>query len=70
MKLTSFCNRNSLELLFVIDNEKEAKKSAAHWAGRNDQNIMVVFPKKNHKPGDLVNVKINNNTSTTLIGTS
>ena len=50
--------------------EKESKKSASHWAGRNDQNIMVVFPKKNHKPGDLVNVKINNNTSTTLIGTS
>ena len=57
-------------LLLCNGREKESKKSASHWAGRNDQNIMVVFPKKNHKPGDLVNVKINNNTSTTLIGTS
>ena len=50
--------------------EKESKKSNKYWCGRNDQNIMVVFPKKNHKPGDFVNIKINDNTSTTLIGTS
>ncbi len=50
--------------------EKESKKSNKYWSGRNDQNIMVVFPKKNHKPGDFVNIKINDNTSTTLIGTS
>ena len=30
---------------------------------------MVVFP-KNHKPGDMVSVKIIDNTSTTLIGRS
>ncbi len=50
--------------------EKESKKSNKYWCGRNDQNIMVVFPKENHKPGDFVNIKISNNTSTTLIGTS
>ena len=50
--------------------EKESKKSNKYWCGRNDQNIMVVFPKENHKPGDFVNVQIINNTSTTLIGTS
>ena len=50
--------------------EKESKKSNKYWCGRNDQNIMVVFPKKNHKPGDFVNIEINDNTSTTLIGTS
>ena len=50
--------------------EKESKKSNKYWCGRNDQNIIVVFPKKNHKPGDFVNIKINDNTSTTLIGTS
>jgi tRNA-2-methylthio-N6-dimethylallyladenosine synthase len=26
--------------------EKESKKSKSHWAGRNEQNTMVVFPKK------------------------
>ena len=65
INLRKFIGKNCEVLI-----EKESKKSASYWAGRNDQNIMVVFPKKNHKPGDLVNVKINNNTSTTLIGIS
>ena len=50
--------------------EKESKKSIHYWSGRNDQNIMVVFPKNNQKEGDLVNIKIDDNTSTTLIGSS
>src|SRR6056300_1865967 len=50
--------------------EKESKKSNSHWAGRNEQNTVVVFPKKSHKIGDFVNVKINDCTSATLIGKS
>jgi len=49
--------------------EKESKKSNKHWCGRNPQNIMVVFPKKDLKIGDYALIKINDNTSTTLIGT-
>jgi len=48
--------------------EKESKKSDQHWAGRNSQNTMVVFPKAQYKVGDFVNVKITNCTSATLIG--
>ncbi len=48
--------------------EKESKKSNAHWAGRNSQNTVVVFPKENYQPGDFVNIKITNCTSATLIG--
>lgn len=48
--------------------EKTSKKSDLEWAGRNPQNMMVVFPKKNFKPGDLVQVKINDYTSATLKG--
>lgn len=48
--------------------EKESKKSNLHWAGRNQQNTTVVFPKENYNIGDFVNVKINNCTSATLIG--
>ncbi len=48
--------------------EKESKKSKEHWSGRNQQNTVVVFPKENFKVGDLVNVKIENCTSATLIG--
>ncbi len=48
--------------------EKESKKSAAHWSGRNSQNTVVVFDKEHYKVGDFVNVKINDCTSATLIG--
>ena len=50
--------------------EKESKKADTHWAGRNEQNTMVVFPKKSHKIGDSVKVKILECTSATLIGVS
>jgi len=48
--------------------EKESKKSSEHWAGRNSQNTMVVFPKEHYKVGDFVNVKTTECTSATLIG--
>lgn len=48
--------------------EKESKKSTNDWSGRNQQNITVVFPKKNYQIGDFVQVKITNCTSGTLIG--
>ncbi|MCR8668897.1 tRNA (N6-isopentenyl adenosine(37)-C2)-methylthiotransferase MiaB [Aestuariibaculum sp. M13] len=48
--------------------EKLSKRSSEHWSGRNSQNTVVVFPKGDYKPGDFVNVKITDCTSTTLIG--
>ncbi len=48
--------------------EGTSKKSEAHWKGRNTQNTVVVFPKESYKLGDFVMVKINDCTSTTLIG--
>lgn len=48
--------------------EKESKRSTEHWSGRNSQNTVVVFPKKNYKVGDFVMVKINDCTAATLIG--
>ncbi|NQX86183.1 MAG: tRNA (N6-isopentenyl adenosine(37)-C2)-methylthiotransferase MiaB [Flavobacteriaceae bacterium] len=48
--------------------EKSSKRSDAHWAGRNSQNTMVVFPKAHYKLGEFVNVKILDCTSATLIG--
>jgi tRNA-2-methylthio-N6-dimethylallyladenosine synthase len=50
--------------------EKESKKDPNQWSGRNEQSIVVVFPKEHHKVGDLVDVKIHDCTSATLIGTS
>tara|TARA_Y100000991_G_scaffold39167_1_gene27192 strand:+ start:377 stop:1831 length:1455 start_codon:yes stop_codon:yes gene_type:complete len=50
--------------------EKESKKSKLNWAGRNEHNSTVVFPKENYEIGDFVNVKIENCTSATLIGSA
>ena len=50
--------------------EKTSKKSKIHWSGRNSENTVVVFPKKNYKVGDFVNVKITDCTSATLLGLS
>jgi tRNA-2-methylthio-N6-dimethylallyladenosine synthase len=48
--------------------EHESKKSKEMWMGRNTQNMVVVFPKENYKPGQYVNVLAETCTKTTLIG--
>lgn len=45
-----------------------SKKSDEMLMGRNTQNTVVVFPKKNFKKGDYVNVMVTSCTSSTLIG--
>ncbi len=48
--------------------EGVSKKSKEEMSGRNSQNIVVVFPKENFKPGDYVNVLVTDSTGATLIG--
>lgn len=50
--------------------EGDSKRSDQHWAGRNSQNKMVVFPKGNLDAGinTYVSVKITEATSGTLMG--
>jgi tRNA-2-methylthio-N6-dimethylallyladenosine synthase len=48
--------------------ERESKKSASHWSGRNEQSLVAVFPKEHYKPGDFVMVKIEDCTTATLLG--
>jgi len=48
--------------------ESVSKKSTAELSGRNSQNMVIVFPKGNFKPGDYVQVKITDCTQATLIG--
>jgi tRNA-2-methylthio-N6-dimethylallyladenosine synthase len=50
--------------------EGTSKKDANQWKGRNTQNTVIVFPKEHYKLGDFVNVKVENCTSATLIGTA
>lgn len=55
---------------FTVLIEGDSKKSNENWVGRNDQNKLIVFPKKNYplKKGDYVDVIINQCTSATLLG--
>jgi tRNA-2-methylthio-N6-dimethylallyladenosine synthase len=55
---------------FKVLIEGDSKKSCDAWAGRNDQNKLLVFPKNGsqHNKGDYVWVKVNECTSATLIG--
>ena len=50
--------------------EGESKKSDLHWKARNTQNMVIVFPKEHYKVGDFVDVKVEDCTSATLIGTA
>jgi tRNA-2-methylthio-N6-dimethylallyladenosine synthase len=48
--------------------EGTSKKSSENLYGRNSQNKVVVFPKKDIRKGEYINVLIEKNSSATLIG--
>ncbi len=48
--------------------DKSSKKSKEFWSGRTSENNVVVFPKQNFSPGEIVDVTIEDCTSATLIG--
>jgi tRNA-2-methylthio-N6-dimethylallyladenosine synthase len=62
--------RNKLDLgkVHQILIEGYSKRSKEHLQGRNSANKVVVFPAGNHKPGDYVNVMVENCTPATLTG--
>ena len=55
---------------FTVLIEGNSKKSTEDWAGRNDQNKIVVFPKTGAalKKGDYATVYVHDCTSATLLG--
>ncbi len=63
-------NQNDVGKTFRILVDGESKKDSNFWKGRNDQNKVAVFEKKQHgiKMGDYVYVKINSCTKGTLLG--
>ena len=62
--------RRDVGKTFKVLIEGDSRKSKDQWAGRNDQNKMLVFPKTSAqlKPGDYVYVKVEECTAGTLIG--
>ncbi len=54
--------------IFRVLIEGVSKKSDKDLRGRSDENIVVIFPKENYKPGDYVDVLIERSSTTSLIG--
>ena len=69
-RLSLRSNQKDLGKTFKVLIEATSKRSEADWMGRNSQNKVIVFPKglHNHKPGDYVQVKVNDCTQATLLG--
>ena len=67
-RLSEESNRNDIGKTFEVLVEGTSKKSKSQLFGRSSQNKVVVFPKRDHSVGDLVQVRITNCTSATLIG--
>lgn len=62
-------NKKDIGKIFKVLIEGDSKKSDADFKGRNSQNKMIVFAKKEGlKTGDYCFVKVNDATSATLIG--
>lgn len=62
-------NQNDIGKTFKVLIEGDSKKSDQDFKGRNSQNKMIVFPKKDGlKPGDYAMVKVADATSATLLG--
>ncbi|MBR5069550.1 MAG: tRNA (N6-isopentenyl adenosine(37)-C2)-methylthiotransferase MiaB [Bacteroidales bacterium] len=61
-------NRRDIGKTFEVLVEGYSKRSREQMCGRSQQNKMIVFPKGNAKPGDLVMVKITDASSATLLG--
>jgi tRNA-2-methylthio-N6-dimethylallyladenosine synthase len=69
-KHSHYRTQKSIGKIVEVLVEKSSKKSEKDWSGRNAQSTVVVFPKEHYKIGDFVNVKINECTTATLIGTA
>jgi tRNA-2-methylthio-N6-dimethylallyladenosine synthase len=69
-KLSHKSNLKDLGKTFKVLIEATSKKSDSRWMGRTSQNKVVVFPKGNgsNRPGDYVQVKVNECTQATLLG--
>lgn len=67
-RLSQRSKEKDLDNIFEVLIEGVSKKSGNDLSGRTSQNKVVVFPRKNHKTGDIVKVKITDCTSATLLG--
>ncbi len=67
-ELSLVSNQRDLGKTFRVLVEGASKRSADYLYGRNSQNKVVIFPKADHKPGDYIDVTVNDCTGATLFG--
>jgi tRNA-2-methylthio-N6-dimethylallyladenosine synthase len=69
-KLSYQSNLKDIGKTFKVLAESLSKRSDEHLSGRTAQNKVVIFPRKDYKPGDYVHVQITSCTPATLLGIS
>lgn len=67
-KLSTRSNEKTIGNTYEVLIEGISKRSDEEVYGRNSQNLTVIFPKGNYKPGDYAMVKITEYTSATVRG--
>ena len=67
-RLSHESNKKDIGKKCIVLVENFSKRSVEHLSGRNSENKVVILPKKNHQPGDYVEVTIIDCTPATLIG--
>ncbi|MBS1934917.1 MAG: tRNA (N6-isopentenyl adenosine(37)-C2)-methylthiotransferase MiaB [Bacteroidetes bacterium] len=69
-RLSQESNKKDIGLICTVLIEADSKKSAEEWMGRNSQNKVIVFPKKDLRlsKGDYAVVEITDCTGATLLG--
>ena len=67
-KLSAESNHRDVGKVVEVLAEGPSKRSREQLCGRTEQNKMVVFDRKGHRPGELVKVHITDSSSATLIG--
>ncbi len=66
-ELSAESNTRDIGKTFEVLIEGVSKRSTSDFCGRTQQNKMAVFPRGNHKVGDLVHVKVRETTLATLL---
>ncbi|WP_282126451.1 tRNA (N6-isopentenyl adenosine(37)-C2)-methylthiotransferase MiaB [Marinifilum flexuosum] len=69
-KLSLESNKKDIGQVFEVLVEGVSKKSEEELYGRSSQNKVIVFPRKDYKVGDFVQVKVTDCTQATLRGES
>ena len=67
-RLSHESNKKDIGKKSIVLVENFSKRSKEHLSGRNSENKVVILPRKNHQPGDYVEVTIVDCTPATLIG--